>query len=78
MGVEIRPVRILFESRPQFRCDLGAPIWAVIDRRGCVGSDGSGSDFAEEPAVQGGEPVTLAMSRSLVSSRTPYRASRSS
>jgi hypothetical protein len=32
---------------------------------------GSGSDFAEEPAVQGVGPVTLATSRSLVSSRAP-------
>ena len=39
---------------------------------------GSGSDFAEEPAVQGVEPVTQATSRSRLSSRTPYWASRRS
>jgi hypothetical protein len=32
---------------------------------------GFGSDFAEEPAVQGVEPVTQATSRSRLSSRTP-------
>jgi hypothetical protein len=58
---------------------LGAASEAGIGRGGCIRfCGGSGSDFAEEPAVQGVEPVTLAMSRSLVSSRVPYGASRRS
>ena len=49
-----------------------------MEGRDGVGFLWFGSDFAEEPAVQGEEPVTQAMSRSLLSSRTPYPASRSS
>ena len=73
-----RPVRILFESRPQFRGSAGATNRAVMEGHAGVGFCGFGSDFAEEPAAQGEEPVTQAESRPWVSSRTPYRASRSS
>jgi hypothetical protein len=72
------PVRILFESRPLFAAIPGATNPAVMDWHNGVGFHGFGSDFAEEPVAQGVEPVTQALSRPWVSSRTPYRASRSS
>jgi hypothetical protein len=44
--------RILFESRGQFRGLRGATGQAAVGGRGCLRFGGSGSDFAEEPAVR--------------------------
>ena len=66
------PYRILFVSSGVSRAISGVFVRPATLCDGDITFGGSGSDLAEEPVARDAEPVTLATSRSRLSSRIRY------